>query len=198
MEVGIIKFGAGNTASVLFALERLGARGVLIDDPAQVRDAERLILPGVGAAAAAMQNLQASGMAEAIKTFRRPLLGVCLGMQLLYERSEEGDAEGLGLLPGKVRALPSSIAAPSPHMGWTGVQATRAHPLLDGIESGEYFYFVHSYACPTDARTLATAAYGERFSAIAAGETVFGCQFHPERSGAAGARVLRNFLALPC
>lgn len=198
MEVGVVKFGAGNTASVLFALERLGARGALIDDPAQAASAERLILPGVGAAAAAMENLAASGMAAALKAFPRPLLGVCLGMQLLYERSEEGDAEGLGILRGEVTALPSSIAAPAPHMGWTSVQLTRENPLLEGVGSGDYFYFVHSYACPVDALTLATAEYGQRFAAIVARDNAYGCQFHPERSGAAGARVLRNFLALPC
>ncbi len=198
MEVGVIKFGAGNTASVRFALERLGARAVLVDNPTQASEFERLILPGVGAAAAAMRRLRDSGMIDAIRAFRRPLLGICLGLQLLYKSSEEGDADGLGILPGTVKALPKSIAQPSPHMGWTPVQHTGAHPLLEGVRVGEYFYFVHAYACPIDASTLATAEYGQRFAAIGAKAHAFGCQFHPERSGAAGARVLRNFLALPC
>ncbi|MBC7768981.1 MAG: imidazole glycerol phosphate synthase subunit HisH [Phycisphaerales bacterium] len=198
MEVAVIKLGVGNTASVLFALERLGARGVLTDDPAQIAGAERVILPGVGAAGHAMHKLRASGADEALRAFPRPLLGICLGQQLLYQRSEEGAAEGLGLLAGDVTALATSRELPAPHMGWSAVRAERAHPLLAGVASGDYFYFVHSYVCPVDAQTIAIANYGRSFAAVSGAGNVFGCQFHPERSGAPGARVLQNFLALPC
>lgn len=198
MQVAIVKLGVGNTASVMFALERLGARAVLTSDPAHIADAERVILPGVGAAAYAIATLREHGLDSVLRAFKRPLLGICLGQQLLYERSEEGDAEGLGIFPGAVTALPHSRALPSPHMGWTKLDVTRAHPLLEGVASGDYVYFVHSYVCPIGAETIATAAYGRSFAAASASGNVFGCQFHPERSGDVGARILSNFLALPC
>ena len=198
MEVAVIKLGVGNTASVLFALERLGARGVLTDDPARIAEAERVILPGVGAAGYAIAALCARGLDEALRRFTRPLLGICLGQQLLYVKSEEGDAEGLGLLPGVVTALPHSRELPSPHMGWSRLKITRPHSLLEGVTSGDYAYFVHSFACPIGPETAATAEYGHAFAAVTAKDNEFGCQFHPERSGAVGARVLKNFLALPC
>jgi glutamine amidotransferase len=198
MDVAVIKLGVGNTASVMFALERLGANATLTNDPAQVRDSERVIVPGVGAAAAAMRLLNQSGMADVLRAFTRPLLGICLGQQVLYDRSEEGDAAGLGLLPGMVSALDATPQRPAPHMGWSALRVERTHPLLDGVRSGEYAYFVHSYACPVDANAIAETEYGEVFAAAVARDNVFGCQFHPERSGAVGARILRNFLALPC
>lgn len=198
MEVAVIKVGVGNTASVLFALERLGARGVLTDDPGRIAEAERVILPGVGAAAHAMQNLRAKGLDAALRAFPRPLLGICLGQQLLYERSAEGDAECLGLIPGEVEPIAARPDLPVPHMGWTPMQITQEHPLLEGVASGAYFYFVHSFACPLNAQTIATAEYGRPFAAVSAQRNVLGCQFHPERSGAIGARVLQNFLSLPC
>jgi glutamine amidotransferase len=171
---------------------------VLTDDAAQIAEAERVILPGVGAAAHAMRLLREKGLREVLLKFARPLLGICLGQQLLYERSEEGDAEGLGIIAGRVRRLPASQQAPAPHMGWSKLNVAGPHPLLEGVANGAYAYFVHSYVCPLSDRTLAEAAYGERFSAVVAQRDVFGCQFHPERSGAAGKRILQNFLALPC
>jgi imidazole glycerol-phosphate synthase subunit HisH len=198
MAVAVVKLGVGNTASVLFALERLGADVVLTDDPARIAEAERVILPGVGAAAAAMARMEERGLRDVLRVFPRPLLGICLGQQLLYARSEEGDAEGLGLLRGDVVALPSSQELPSPHMGWSALQIEAEHPLFEGVQSGEYAYFVHSFACPTEEYAIATARYGRSFAAAVANDNVFGCQFHPERSGAVGARILRNFLALPC
>lgn len=197
MSVAVIKLGVGNTASMLFALERLGARAVLTDDPARVAEAERVILPGVGAAAYGARVLRDRGLDAALRAFTRPLLGVCLGQQLLFERSEEGDAEGLGLLPGNVTALPNSRAWPSPHMGWSKLNVRRAHPLLDGVADA-YVYFVHSFACPVDERTVACVEHGRSFAAVTARGNVLGCQFHPERSGPVGARVLANFMALPC
>lgn len=198
MSVAVVKLGIGNTASVMFALERLGAKALLTADPEQVRDAERVILPGVGAAAAAMALLRQSGLDEALRSFARPLLGICLGQQLLYDRSEEGDVAGLGLIAGDVTELKGTRKLPAPHMGWSALVTTEPHPLFEGVSSGDYAYFVHSYACPVDANAIAVAGYGRTFAAAMAKGNVMGCQFHPERSGAVGALILRNFMALPC
>jgi glutamine amidotransferase len=198
MSVAVIRLGVGNTASVMFALERLGARAILTDDLARINEAERVILPGVGAAAHAMRVLREKEIGAALRTFPRPLLGICLGQQLLYEASEEGDVGALGLLPGVVTRLPASTRTPAPNMGWSRLALMRAHPLLEGVREGDYAYFVHSYVCPLGEETLAAATYGARFSAIVARGNVFGCQFHPERSAAVGAHILANFLRLPC
>ncbi|HYD88089.1 MAG TPA: imidazole glycerol phosphate synthase subunit HisH [Vitreimonas sp.] len=198
MDVVVVKLGVGNTASILFALERLGVRARLSADSRDIEGAERVILPGVGAAAHAMQALEQKGVDRVLRAFKRPLLGICLGQQLLYEASEEGLARGLALLPGVVSALPADADRPVPHMGWSPLSIERDHPLLEGVEAGAYVYFVHSYACPLGAETIASTEYGARFAAAVARDNFFGCQFHPERSGAVGARVLRNFLSLPC
>ncbi|MBI3438291.1 MAG: imidazole glycerol phosphate synthase subunit HisH [Proteobacteria bacterium] len=198
MTTAVVKLGVGNTASVMFALERLGAPAILTDDAICIAEADRIILPGVGAAAHAMHLLQTKGLVELLTTFPRPLLGICLGQQLLYEDSEEGDAITLGRIPGRVTRLAATPEAPSPHMGWTRLKPDHDHPLLEGVASGAYAYFVHSYVCPTGEATVAIAEYGERFSALVARGNAFGCQFHPERSGPAGARILSNFLSLPC
>jgi len=197
MSVAVVKLGVGNTASVLFALERLDADAVLTDDPVRIAEAERVILPGVGAAAAAMRVLDGE-LRAVLQQFTRPLLGICLGQQLFYESSEEGDVAGLGFLPGAVTALDASPQMPTPHMGWSALRAERDSPLLDGVRDGDYAYFVHSFVCPVDDATIAVAEYGKPFAAAVARGNLFGCQFHPERSGAVGAQVLRNFLALPC
>lgn len=198
MSTAVVRLGVGNTASVMFALERLGAPAVLTDDPVRVGEAERIILPGVGAAAHAMRLLREKKLGDVLAGFTRPLLGICLGQQLLYEASDEGDARGLGRIAGRVTQLPPSRQAPAPHMGWSKLAVERSHALLDGVEDGAYAYFVHSYVCPLGDSTLASAAYGARFSAVIARDNFYGCQFHPERSGAVGARILRNFLSLPC
>lgn len=199
MEAVVVKLGVGNTASVLFALERAGARAVLTDDPTIIADAPRLILPGVGAAGHAMRMLQQKGLIETLRTYERPLLGICLGQQLLYETSEEYDGETtLGLISGVVRRFAADAKRPVPHMGWSKLSFTRESPLTEGLKDGDYAYFVHSYYCPVGAETLAAVEYGETFSAIVGKDHAFGCQFHPERSGAVGARVLSNFLKLPC
>jgi glutamine amidotransferase len=198
MSVAVIRLGVGNTASVMFALERLRASAVLTDDAARIAEAERVILPGVGAAAHAIRLLAEKGLRDVVRAFRRPFLGVCLGQQLLYEASEEGDAPGLGVLPGVVARLPATPEAPAPHMGWSRLRIARASPLLQGVDDGAYAYFVHSYVCPLGSETLAAATYGSEFSAVVARGNFHGCQFHPERSGAVGARILANFLSLPC
>jgi len=198
MSVAVVKLGVGNTASVMFALERLGAPAILTDDAARIAEAERVILPGVGAAAHAVSLLAQKGLREVVCAFRRPFLGVCLGQQLLYRASEEGDAPGLAVLPGVVAKLPGTPQAPAPHMGWSRLRIAHTDPLLQGVDDGAYVYFVHSYVCPLGAETLATAAYGVEFSAVVGRGNFYGCQFHPERSGAVGARILANFLSLPC
>jgi glutamine amidotransferase len=198
MSVAVVKLGVGNTASVMFALERLNARAILTDDAARISDAERVILPGVGAAAHAMRVLGEKGLAKTLRAFPGPLLGICLGQQLLYEASEEGGVGALGLLRGVVKRLPASTHAPAPHMGWSRLSLLRRHALLEGVRDGEYAYFVHSYICPLGEETLASAAYATPFSAIVARGNIFGCQFHPERSAGLGARILANFLSLPC
>lgn len=198
MAVAVVKLGVGNTASVLYALARLGAQAQLTDDASEIAKADRVILPGVGAAAHAMAQIDAKGLRQVLIGYKRPLLGVCLGQQLLFERSEEGNAEGLGLIPGVVTRLPISPKDVSPHMGWSRLGGMRPHPLLEGLAPGAYVYFVHAYVCPLNQDTLADATYGTRFAAIVARGNIMGCQFHPERSGAAGARLLQNFLALPC
>ncbi|HRE43263.1 MAG TPA: imidazole glycerol phosphate synthase subunit HisH [Terricaulis sp.] len=198
MGVAVVKLGVGNTASVLYAMERLGADAQLTDDAAAIADAERVILPGVGAAAHAMAQIDAKGLRQVLTSFKRPLLGICLGQQLLFDRSEEGDAEGLGLIPGAVTRLKISPKDVSPHMGWSQLHLKQAHPLTEGVAAGDYAYFVHAYVCPLGAATIAEAAYGASFAAIVARGNVMGCQFHPERSGAVGARILQNFLSLPC
>ncbi len=198
MTIAVVNLGAGNTASVMFALERLGAKAVLTANTRVIADAERVILPGVGSAAHAMRQLAERELSEEISIFERPLLGICLGQQILFEKSEEGAAPCLGLLPGEVTKLKGDTKRPIPHMGWSRVEISTAHPLLEGVASGDYFYFIHSFACPVNAFTLATADYGQSFAAIVARRNLHGCQFHPERSGEAGRRILSNFLALPC
>ena len=197
-EVTVLAYGAGNVASVQFALERLGATVRLTNDPAAVADAERLILPGVGAAGYAMSRLRDLGLVEPIRAFARPLLGVCLGQQLLFGSSAEGGAvDMLGLIPGQVRVLEPGPGLPVPHMGWSRLSLLRDDPLLEGVEDGAWAYFVHGFVCPDGPATLARADYGGPVPAVVRTGNRWGCQFHPERSATAGARILKNFLELP-
>lgn len=198
-EVAIIAYGAGNIASVQFALERLGATVRLTADPVEIADAERIILPGVGAAGYAMSRLAELNLIEPLRAFERPLLGVCLGQQLLFERSDEGeDVQMLGLVPGTVRRLEPGVPLPVPHMGWSRLTRDRDDPLLEGVADGAYAYFVHGFVCPDGPATLARADYGGPVPAMVRSANRWGCQFHPERSAKAGAVILKNFLSLPC
>lgn len=194
--VTVLSYGAGNVASVQFALERLGATVRLTDDPAAVADADRLILPGVGQAGYAMRRLAELGLVEPIRAFPRPLLGVCLGQQLLFTESDEGDASLLGLIPGRVRRLAPGPGLTVPHMGWSRLAIDRADPLLDGVDDGSWAYFVHGFVCPDGPATLARADYGGAVPAVVRSASRWGCQFHPERSAEAGARILANFLEI--
>ena len=194
--VAIIDSGGANIASLRFALERLGADSRLTADPDELLSAPRILLPGVGAAADAMQRLRTLGIAQLIPTLRQPVLGICLGMQLLFERSEEGDTHCLGIMPGQVRRFPVREGLPVPHMGWNQLRPVRSSPLLRGIAAGDYVYFVHSFAAPVGAATLASCDYGGEFSAMVAHGNFYGTQFHPERSASVGAKLLANFLEL--
>lgn len=194
VDVAIVDSGGANLASLQFALERLGARGTITADPAAIRNARRVILPGVGAAGDAMQRLRGAGLDTVLPGLHQPVLGICLGMQLLYERTEEGDTACLGIVPATVHRLRPAPGRPSPHMGWNRVRTRSAGGLLDGLADGEHFYFVHGYAAPVTAATLATTDYGSDLTAIVQRRNFLGTQFHPERSGPAGARVLENFL----
>jgi glutamine amidotransferase len=193
--IAIVHLGAGNTASVRFALERLGAEVVVTSDAGVIRDAERIILPGVGAAGYAMERMAALELVDVITAFPRPLLGLCLGQQLLFAESEEnGGAKMLGFIPGRVTKMPARHDLPVPHMGWSQLRGLKDDPLLEGVRDGDYAYFVHSYVCPDGEATLARADYGRDVPAVVRTGNRWGCQFHPERSAATGARILRNFL----
>ncbi len=194
--VAIVDSGGANIASLRFALERLGAAAQLTCDSVELRAAPRVILPGVGAAGDAMQRLQAQGLAKLIGSLTQPVLGICLGMQLLFESSAENDVACLGLIPGRVQRLEVHPDRPVPHMGWNQLRLSRASPLTKGIADGDYVYFVHSYAAGVGAGTLATCEYGGEFSAVVQRDNFFGTQFHPERSATTGRRLLANFLAL--
>ena len=196
--IAIIHLGAGNTASVQFALERLGAHVVVTSDAAEIADAERIVLPGVGAAGYAMERMGALGLTDIIKNFERPLLGLCLGQQLLFAESEEnGGASMLGFIPGRVTRMPVRDDLPVPHMGWSRLNILTDDPLLEGVSDGDFAYFVHSYVCPESDRTIACASYGAAVPAMVRSGNRWGCQFHPERSAKTGARILKNFLELP-
>jgi len=191
----IIDTGCANLSSVRFALERLGAKPQVSRDASTILSADRVILPGVGSAQAAMEQLRQRELLEVLPKIEQPLLGICLGMQLLGEASEEGGTTLPGLLPFTTERLKVGDQ-PLPHMGWNTLEPTD-HPLFAGIKQGDYVYFVHSYGVAESDLTLAASEYGQRFSASVGRDNIMGVQFHPERSGAVGARILKNFLEIP-
>ena len=192
----IVANGGANIASLQFALERLKVASAVSADAAEIRAASHVILPGVGAAADAMSRLRRNRLDTLIPTLEQPVLGICLGMQLMFEASEEGDACCLGIIPGRASRFPPASALPVPHMGWNTLDIRRPCPLLAGINDGDYAYFVHSYALHLSAATVASTDYGAPFSACVQWRNFYGAQFHPERSAAVGARLLQNFLAI--
>ncbi len=202
----LIDAGGANLGSVRYALSRIGAQPRLVRDADELGAPERIILPGVGAAAPSMALLRARGLDVALRASTVPLLGVCVGMQLLFDSSEEGEVDCLGLLKGRVRKLSGGPGLRVPHMGWNRLQKRvdangDTSPLLDGIDDGAHVFFVHSYAVlvddETDACVLAESDHGQRFAAVVGSDKRYGAQFHPERSSAAGLRLLDNFLKLP-
>jgi len=194
--VVIVANGGANIASLQFALDRLNVPSLVTGDRDAIGAATHVILPGVGAAANAMARLRRDGLHEVIPTLRQPVLGICLGMQLLFESSDEGDTRCLGIIPGRATRFTEAQGRPVPHIGWNTLEPARDSPLLAGMGGADYAYFVHSYALPVTAATVASTQYGTSFSACVEWGNFFGAQFHPERSAAVGARILRNFLAI--
>jgi glutamine amidotransferase len=196
MRVVLVDAGGGNIGSVRYALQRLGVEPVLASDADTIRAADRVILPGVSTAATVMGRLRELGLVETLRGLRQPLLGVCVGMQLLFEHSEEDDTPCLGLLPGRVRRLQAGEGVRVPHMGWNRLRLLRDDALLAGFPDGDHAYFVHGYAADVTADCIAGTVHGREFAAAVRRGNVMGAQFHPERSAAAGARLLANFLEM--
>ncbi len=198
MSLVIVDTGCANLASVSFAFDRLGVSAVVTDDAETITSAERIIIPGVGSAPYAMQKIAAKGLKPVLQNLKQPVMGICLGMQLIFETLEEGGrpVKGLGLVPGKITALDTK-GQPSPHMGWNTLTQHKDDPLLKGINDNDYAYFVHSFAADVSDITLASCEYGATFSAIVRQNNVYGCQFHPERSAKVGAKIFANFLKAP-
>ena len=193
LKLTIIDTGCANLSSVKFAFDRLGYHAEITRDIHKIQSADKLLLPGVGTAIAAMRNLAERNLIECIRNATQPMLGICLGMQLMTEFSTEGNVVTLGLMNGQTDLIPDS-GLPLPHMGWNKVHYTPDHPLFAGIEQDSHFYFVHSYAVQPNENTIATSNYGVDFSAAIANKNFYGVQFHPERSGKNGALLLRNFV----
>jgi imidazole glycerol-phosphate synthase subunit HisH len=191
VNLAIVDVGCGNIGSVGIAFERFGLSPRVTADAAEIASAEKVILPGVGAAGYAMEQIRARGLEPVLRALTQPVLGICLGMQLLFERSEEEDTACLGLIPGAVRRLEPAPARPVPHMGWSRLEVEGEGT---GLASGDYVYFAHSYACDEGPATLAWAEYGRPVTALVRSGNFTGAQFHPERSGEAGARFLRSWL----
>ena len=196
MRVVLVDSGGANIGSVRYALLRLGVDASLTGDGDAIRSADRVILPGVGAAAAAMRRLRELDLVDTLRALDRPLLGICLGMQLLFEGSDEGDVECLGLLPGRVRKMQGAPGVRIPHMGWNRLAMRGETRLLDGVADGAQAYFVHGYAAGADANTLAVCDHGASFAAVVQRDGVCGAQFHPERSSGVGLRLLANFVGV--
>jgi len=192
VKLAIIDIGCGNIGSVGIAFERFGLTPIITSDPAEIASADRVVLPGVGAAGFAMEQIEARGLKQVLTSLDQPVLGICLGMQLLFEESEEEDVVCLGVIEGRVRKLNPEPDRPVPHMGWSRL-SVRDDSV--GLQDGDYVYFAHSYACDDGPSSVATADYGRPIPAAVRRGNYRGVQFHPERSGKAGARFLESFLA---
>ncbi|WP_085296923.1 imidazole glycerol phosphate synthase subunit HisH [Cognaticolwellia mytili] len=199
----IVDTGCANLSSVKFAVERLGYAIVISDDIKTIKNAKKVILPGVGTARHAMENIRAKGLVATLQRLTQPVLGFCLGMQLMARSSVEGAnsnsddqiIECLGVIPTDVRPLDAKSLR-LPHMGWNTLSQVESHPVFNGINVGDYFYFVHSFAAPVSEYTVARCQYGSEFSAAIAKDNFIGCQFHPERSSDLGSKIIKNFLEM--
>jgi len=196
MSIAVVNSGGANISSVLHALKRLGAEPKFTSDAQIISAAERVILPGVGAAGRAMEVLRSHTLTGVIRELTQPVLGICLGMQLLFDSSEEDDARLLGLIPARLERLPEADGLRVPHMGWNALCNKRPDPLTAPLNR-QWFYFVHSYAAPLGDWTLSSSTHGREFSAIVRKDNFYGAQFHPERSAGPGAELLRGFLEAP-
>lgn len=193
MQIVIIQYNAGNIRSVDFALKRLGVEAEITDNPQKIRNADKVIFPGVGEARSTMDHLKEKGLDRVIAGLQQPVLGICLGMQLLCAESEERNTRTLGILPTRVARFRGAVKVP--HMGWNRISHLQS-PLFEGIEEGAFVYFVHSYYVPLMPHVIADSEHGTRFSAAVRKDNFFAVQFHPEKSGPTGARILRNFINL--
>ncbi|HLR33019.1 MAG TPA: imidazole glycerol phosphate synthase subunit HisH [Fodinibius sp.] len=194
--IAIINYDAGNLASVSNALSRLDVDHIVTNKKAELGRAEGVVFPGVGHAKPAMESLRTNGLDRWIKQTDKPVLGICLGMQLLYEASEEGNARGLAIIPGTLKKFDASDSK-VPHMGWnTFSELKGTHPLVHGFDADHYFYYVHSYYAPLNKHTIASCRYTTEFASLVCKDNFMGVQFHPEKSGPAGARLLENFMRI--
>jgi len=193
MKVYIIDYGAGNIKSIQFALQRMGAQGILSNRPEELKNAERIIFPGVGEAGSAMFKLRNSGLSTTISELKQPVLGICLGMQLLCNSTEESNTEGLGIFDVNIKKFSSRLKVPQ--IGWNTIHNLKS-PLFEGITENEHMYFVHSYYAPVCDQAIALTDYGPNYTSALQKDNFYGVQFHPEKSGAAGEQILANFLKL--
>lgn len=193
MKIAIINYGAGNIQSILFAIERLGYTAVLTNNPEEIQVADKVIFPGVGEASYAMQKLKESGLNSLIPTLKQPVLGICLGMQLMCQHSEEGNTDGLGIFDANVIRFSTQVKVPQ--MGWNQIYNLKS-PLFEGINDNEYMYLVHSYYVPNCSEAIANTNYDVEYASALQKNNFYGTQFHPEKSGDVGEQILANFLKL--
>jgi glutamine amidotransferase len=193
MKIAIIDYSAGNIKSIQFALNRLGFEGILTSNPNEIQSAAKVIFPGVGEASSAMKKLKNSGLNELIPTLKQPVLGICLGMQLMCNHTEEGNTNGLGIFDTNVVQFSNQVKVP--HMGWNTIYNLQS-PLFQGINENEYLYLVHSYYAPLSENTIAMTNYELQYSSALQLNNFYGVQFHPEKSGLVGEKLLQNFLNL--
>jgi len=193
MKIVIINYGAGNIQSIKFAIQRLGFEATLSDNPKEIKEADKIIFPGVGEASSAMQKLKMSGLDQLIPTLKQPVLGICLGMQLMCNYCEEGNTKGLGIFDVNVVKFEDSVKIPQ--IGWNQIENLKSD-LFKGIKENEFMYLVHSYYVPLNIETIATTNYGVKYASAMRKGNFYGTQFHPEKSSFAGAQILKNFLEL--
>ncbi|WP_282148169.1 imidazole glycerol phosphate synthase subunit HisH [Algibacter lectus] len=193
MKLVIINYGAGNIKSIQFAFKRLGVDAILSNDPEEILAADKIIFPGVGEASSAMKMLEESGLADLIPTLKQPVLGICLGMQLMCKTTEEGNTKGLGIFQTDVKRFDHSVKVP--HMGWNVIKDLKSD-LFKGLKDNEYMYLVHSYYAEHCNETIAKTDYGLNYASALQHNNFYGVQFHPEKSGTEGAKILQNFLDL--